>query len=503
MQDAEKDITYDQRSRMRRRGICVIVPTYNNAGTIRDVIERCKAQCHDVIVVNDGCTDGTAGILSAIEGITVVTLPRNSGKGNALRQGFRKAMAMGFAYAVTIDADGQHFPEDIPLMLRANVSNAGAIIVGERKDLDSMERSGGSRFANAFSNFWFCVQTLRRLRDTQSGFRLYPLRKLHGLSLLTSRYEAELELLVFAAWHGVRIVQTPVSVYYPPKEERVSHFRPGYDFTRISILNTVLCLLAVCYALPLALLRGALTAFRTAYALLFFLATCLFVLLPATCAVMKRYRSGDRRTWKLHRLLYLVSRFTMIRHGIPGVRYTIRNPRGETFDKPAMIICNHQSSLDIMAMLALSPRIVILTKDWVYNNPFFGLTLRHAEFHSVSMGTDKLMPKLRSLVSRGYSIMIYPEGTRSPDGSVLPFYQGAFWIARELELDILPVVEHGPAMVLPRDARHLRRGFFRMTIDRRITPQECLAMGEVKDVRKWMRRYYIRRVDEECGRIDN
>lgn len=502
MQDTTGDINHEQRLRLKRRGICVIVPTYNNSGTIRSVTERCMRQCDDVIVVNDGCTDTTADILSAVEGITVVTLPRNGGKGNALRHGFRKAMEMGFRYAITIDADGQHYPEDIPQMLRATVTHPDAIIIGERKDLGNKERSGGSRFANAFSNFWFFVQTLHHVADTQSGFRLYPLHRLHGLSLLTSRYEAELELLVLAAWHGVPIVSTPVSVYYPPREERVSHFRPGYDFARISLLNTLLCLLALCYALPMALVRMVIMTLRTLYALLFFLLTCLLVLLPATCYVLIRSRERDERTRLLHRLLYHVSRFVMVHHGIPGVRYTVHNPHGETFTRPAMVVCNHQSSIDIMAMLALSPRMVILTKDWVSNNPFFGFTLRHAEFYSVTMGLENLMPHLRSLVERGYSIMVYPEGTRSTDGSVMPFYQGAFWIAREMNLDLLPLVEYGPSMVLPRKGRYMRRGFFRMNIDKRITPEQYNALGEVKDIKKWMRRYYIRRVDEESGKGD-
>ena len=90
---------------------------------------------------------------------------------------------MGFAYAITMDADGQHYPEDIPLMLRANQQHSGALIIGQRKQLEKVERSAGSKFANSFSNFWFAVQTGHYLRDTQTGYRLYPLKKLYGLSL--------------------------------------------------------------------------------------------------------------------------------------------------------------------------------------------------------------------------------------------------------------------------------------------------------------------------------
>lgn len=186
---------------------------------------------------------------------------------------------MGYAYAITLDADGQHYPEDISLLAEANIKHPGSIIVGARK-LDNVIRSKGSKFANAFSNFWFCVQTLHYLPDTQTGYRLYPLHKLHGLSLLTSRYEAELELLVFSSWHGISINTTPVNVYYPPAKERVSHFRPGADFARISVLNTVLCILAIVYALPLALLRMLHTAVYTLFALLVYLTGTLGVITP-------------------------------------------------------------------------------------------------------------------------------------------------------------------------------------------------------------------------------
>jgi hypothetical protein len=110
----------------------------------------------------------------------------------------------------------------------------------------------GNSFANRFSNFWFALQTLRRLPDTQTGFRVYPLEDLPPLWILTSRYEAELTLLVFSAWKGISLVPVPVQVSYP--EDRVTHFRPFWDFFRISVLNTVLCLLALIYGYPRMLL---------------------------------------------------------------------------------------------------------------------------------------------------------------------------------------------------------------------------------------------------------
>ena len=113
----------------------------------------------------------------------------------------------------------------------------------------------GNTMANKFSNFWFTVQTGIQLNDTQTGFRLYPLKRLRWLGITTSRYEAELEMLVFAAWHGIEIVPVKVRVYYPPQGERVTHFRPWADFGRISLLNVALCFGAVVYGWPMRLYR--------------------------------------------------------------------------------------------------------------------------------------------------------------------------------------------------------------------------------------------------------
>ena len=235
--------------------LCVIIPTYNNANTIRQVIEDVHRYCNHVIVVNDGSTDATSDILQQLsQTVTVVAYEKNKGKGHALVKGFRKAMDMGFTHAITMDADGQHFAEDIPQFINEMNKCSEAFVVGSR-NLNEKNMPRGNTFANRFSNFWFRLQTSINLPDTQSGYRLYALASLRGLRLITSRYEAELELLVFAAWAGVRIVSVPVRVYYPPADQRVSHFRPVYDFVRISILNTILCFGALFYGYPRLLLR--------------------------------------------------------------------------------------------------------------------------------------------------------------------------------------------------------------------------------------------------------
>ena len=233
-------------AKMQRLKICTLVPTYNNGGTLRDVVERVLTYCTDVIVINDGCTDTSAEILASFgDRITVVDYGKNRGKGYALKQGFKKAKAMGFQYALTIDSDGQHFPEDIPLFVEAIEQHPGALIVGSR-NLNQENMPGGNTFANKFSNFWFKVQTGIDLPDTQTGYRLYPLQKLPRI--FSARYEAELSLLVFSAWRGIDLVPIKVNVCYP--EDRVTHFRPFWDFFRISVLNTILCLVAIVYGWP-------------------------------------------------------------------------------------------------------------------------------------------------------------------------------------------------------------------------------------------------------------
>ncbi len=233
------------------------MPTYNNDGTLRDVVERVLKFCNDVIVVNDGCTDTSDEILASFgDRITVVDYGRNRGKGYALKKGFEKAIELGFDFVITLDSDGQHYPEDIPLFINALEQHPYALIIGSR-NLNEENMPGKNTFANKFSNFWFKIQTGVNLPDTQTGYRLYPLKNLPNLNLLTSRYEAELELLVGAAWRGVDLIPIKINVFYPKAEERVTHFRPFWDFLRISMLNTFLCILAVFYGLPSRLIRRA------------------------------------------------------------------------------------------------------------------------------------------------------------------------------------------------------------------------------------------------------
>ena len=226
----------------------VIIPTYNNAGTLKDVLSRTLAQGLPIVVVDDGCTDGTREILSGFKDVTVIAHPKNQGKGAALKTAFSWALEKGYSYAVTIDSDGQHYPEDIPELLKAKGERT--IVVGSRTTRGA--NAGGS-FANRFSNFWFTAYTGIRLTDTQTGFRLYPLHGLPSLRVVGNRYEAELSLLLFSAWKGLSLVPVQVRVNYP--KDRVTHFRPFQDFMRITLVNIIGLPLAIFYGWPRILLH--------------------------------------------------------------------------------------------------------------------------------------------------------------------------------------------------------------------------------------------------------
>lgn len=243
---------------------CAVIPTYNNARTVADIVRRTLAQCPDVIVVDDGSTDNTQEVLTPLaNSIDIISYRSNRGKGYALRCGLEEACRRGFDYAVTLDSDGQHMPEDIPLLtsavrgkVPAGQRRAPTLVIGSR-NLQADGMPAKNSFANRFSNFWFTLQTGIALPDTQTGFRLYPLHHLPNLNIITSRYESELELLVFSAWRGVRLIPVDINVVYP--EDRVTHFRPFADFLRISILNSVLCIAALLYGYPRMLITKLLT----------------------------------------------------------------------------------------------------------------------------------------------------------------------------------------------------------------------------------------------------
>jgi glycosyltransferase involved in cell wall biosynthesis len=214
---------------------CILIPCYNHASTIAAVASAAQIFC-PVIVVDDGSTLP----LPELPNCTLLTLKINSGKGAALAAGFRRALELGFTHAITMDSDGQHFAEDLPKFLEAVAAQPDAFIVGVR-DLVAAGCPKHRQRSNAVSSFWFRVETGIRLRDTQCGFRSYPLALVEKLKIKSGRYAFELEFMVRAAWIGTSVVAVPVKCTYVDGI-RNSHFRPVKDLAHITFMNIGLVL---------------------------------------------------------------------------------------------------------------------------------------------------------------------------------------------------------------------------------------------------------------------
>jgi len=230
-----------------KKKICVLIPTYNNEKTLKRVIDGVLDYTESIIVINDGSTDSTLQILEKYA-ITVINLSENKGKGNALKTGFRKAKESGYNYAITIDSDGQHYPDDIPVFVEALLTEKEDVLLIGNRNMSQDGIPKKSSFGNRFSNFWFWFETGIKLEDTQSGYRLYPLHRIPK-KYFTPKFEFEIEIIVRTAWRHVPVKNVPIKVLYDPAE-RVSHFRPFKDFTRISILNTILVTITLLYIIP-------------------------------------------------------------------------------------------------------------------------------------------------------------------------------------------------------------------------------------------------------------
>ncbi len=240
--------------KMKELKVCVIIPTFNNAGSLEQVIRSVLAFTEDIFIVNDGSTDNTTEVINLFPDLSSLSYIPNAGKGWAIRKGLEWAIKAGFRYAITIDSDGQHFPEDIPAFIDKLETAGDAIILGAR-NMKQAGIPGKSSFGHRFSNFWFWFETGISAPDTQTGYRLYPVHLMKDMRFYTSKYEFEIEVLVRSSWKGIRIESVPVKIYYAPKQSRISHFRPVKDFARISLLNTVLVIILVSYIIPRNFLR--------------------------------------------------------------------------------------------------------------------------------------------------------------------------------------------------------------------------------------------------------
>ena len=209
----------------------VVIPLYNHGATVVPVVEKALELHLPVIVVDDGSTDGGADRLKSLKKVDVLQHGSNRGKGAALITGFRRA-AEKAAWAITLDADGQHDPGDALVLMQAIPERTRPIVVGTRQGMSDRNVPWTSAFGRKFSNFWIRLSGGPPASDTQSGFRIYPLPETMDLKVRAGGYQFELEVLVKAHRSGIPVIEAPVRVTYAPGAQRVSHFRPFVDFMR-------------------------------------------------------------------------------------------------------------------------------------------------------------------------------------------------------------------------------------------------------------------------------
>jgi glycosyltransferase involved in cell wall biosynthesis len=228
------------------------MPTYNNQESLENVVLELLQYTNHILIVNDGSTDETKTILDRFSSLETHHFQENKGKGTALKHGFKAAEKLGYEYAITIDSDGQHYPDDLDVFLseleNRDMNAPDILLVGDR-NMGREGIPGKSSKGNMFSNFWFLVVTGTQLHDTQSGYRLYPLKEVNSLKLYTRKFELEIEVIVKASWKKVDVRNIPIKVFYE-EENRVTHFRPFKDITRIVFLYMWFVLVSFFYIHP-------------------------------------------------------------------------------------------------------------------------------------------------------------------------------------------------------------------------------------------------------------
>ena len=283
------------------------------------------------------------------------------------------------------------------------------------------------------------------------------------------------------------------------------------SLAEVAIIGMATVVFMACYLPPFVfnwltkkkgqLRQVPLTLKRILYTFLTFLVFFIFafvIITPLTLVYILLGPNTEKKRYRYHKMMSNVMRLAL--KLLPEVKFTLNNKFVETFDKPAVIIANHQSHLDLLCTIMLHPKVVLLTTDWVWKNPVYGIPIRYAEYYPVSDGYDKNVERLKKLVERGYSVVVFPEGTRSETGEITRFHKGAFQLAQALGIDILPVFIHGASHVMPKKDFVLREGQLYVEIGQRMSAEEVQSM-EARALTSQFHKYYIAHFEEiRCQR---
>jgi glycosyltransferase involved in cell wall biosynthesis len=222
---------------MNKDPIWCVIPVYNNAHTVKNIVEQCSEFINNILVIDDGSNDTDILRLLKDTGVKIIQHEKNQGKGAAILTALNFIKTKNALSMITIDADGQHLPSDIPKFIDAIEREPDSLHIGIR-DFDQRSIPESSRFGRKFSNMWFKVETGKECKDTQSGFRAYPVKLISQLKLYGSFFDFEIEVIARASWAQIPLNEINISVIYDPPEKRVSHFKKIKDNVRISLMHT-------------------------------------------------------------------------------------------------------------------------------------------------------------------------------------------------------------------------------------------------------------------------
>lgn len=226
-----------QESDLKSDRIWCVIPVYNNCLTVKSIAEKCSLYLKNVLVVDDGSTDADIDKMFAETKIKVISHDKNMGKGEAIITAMKYIAEKDGLFMITIDADGQHYPEDLKKIIPLLQDDETSIIVGCR-NFDIKNVPGSSRFGRKFASFWLRVETGITINDCQSGFRAYPVKHISKIRFYGSHYDFEAEVLARAVWAGLKLKTVDIGVWYPEPKERISAFKPFLDNVRISLMHT-------------------------------------------------------------------------------------------------------------------------------------------------------------------------------------------------------------------------------------------------------------------------